>query len=190
MAFTVIYDACVLYPAPVRDLLLRIGLTGVVRARWSEEILDECFRNILEKRPDLNQAALERTRQLMCESVPDCLVSGYEDLIDAVQLPDPDDLHVLAVAIHAGAQAIVTFNLKDFPKHVLSRYGIEQKHPDDFVLETINLSPVTIAKVIDDQSGSLRTPPVSVGELLDTLRDLGLNQSVARLREVLDSPGS
>ena len=71
MAFVVIYDACVLYPAPLRDLLIRVARVGLVRARWSEEILDECFRSILEDRPDLAPSALVRTRELMNKAVPD-----------------------------------------------------------------------------------------------------------------------
>jgi hypothetical protein len=79
MAFVVVYDACVLYPAPLRDLLVRVARTGLVRARWSDAILDECFRSILENRPELNPRALERTRMLMKLAVPDCIVGGYEE---------------------------------------------------------------------------------------------------------------
>src|SRR5678809_409481 len=99
MAFVVVYDACVLYPAPLRDLLLRVARTGLVRARWSDAILDECFRSILENRPELRPEALDRTRELMKLAVPDGIVEGYEDLIAGLTLPDPDDRHVLAMAI-------------------------------------------------------------------------------------------
>ena len=115
MAFIVLYDACVLHPAPLRDLLIRIANTGVVHARWSERILDECFRSILTRRPALKPDALARTRELMNDSVSDCLVEGFENLIDDLSLPDLDDRHVLAAAIRAGAQVIVTANLRDFP---------------------------------------------------------------------------
>ena len=84
MAFVVIYDACVLYPAPLRDLLIRLAKSGIVRARWSSQILDECFRSILEQRPDLKPEALSRTRALMAEAVADCMVSGHEK-IDAIK---------------------------------------------------------------------------------------------------------
>ena len=131
MAFVVLDDACVLYPAPLRDLLVRLANTGVVRARWSAAILDECFRNILENRPELKPEALQRTRELMTRAVPDCMVTGFEQLIDGLVLPDADDRHVLAAAIRAGAQAIVTFNLDDFPAERLQPYNIEAKHPDD-----------------------------------------------------------
>ncbi len=139
MAFVVLYDACVLYPAPLRDLLLRLANTGVVRARWSAAILDECFRNVLEHRPDLKPESLQRTRELMTPAVPDRTVTGFEGLIDGLVLPDVDDRHVLAAAIRAGAQAIVTFNLDDFPAERLASYNIEAKHPDDFVIDTIDL---------------------------------------------------
>lgn len=184
MTFTVVYDACVLYPAPLRDLLVRTANTGIVRARWTEEILDECFRSILEARPDLKPDALKRTRALMCQAVPDCLVSGYEDIVDSIQLPDPDDRHVVAAAIRCGAQAIITFNLDDFPKTSLATYNIEPAHPDDFIYDNIDLAPATMAQVITEQSASLKNPPRTIAELLDTLRDLGLVQSVARLREM------
>ena len=91
MAFVVIYDACVLYPAPLRDLLVRVAQAGVVRARWTTEILDECFRSILKQRPELQPQALVRTRELMTQAVADCMVEGYEPLIAGLTLPDPDD---------------------------------------------------------------------------------------------------
>jgi predicted nucleic acid-binding protein len=125
MSFTVVYDACVLYPAPLRDLFLRVAMTSVVRARWSDDILDECFRSILAQRPDLNESALNRTRELMTQAIPDCLIDDFQELVDGLTLPDPDDRHALAAAIRAGAQAIVTFNRKDFPASALSKYGVE-----------------------------------------------------------------
>jgi hypothetical protein len=184
MAFVVLYDACVLYPAPLRDLLIRIANTGIVRARWSETILDECFRSILEQRPDLKPEALHRTRELMKKAVPDCLVRGFDALIDGLTLPDANDRHVLAAAIRAGAQAIVTFNLSDFPDEKLAPYNVEAKHPDDFVLDTVDLAPGLVTKVLSEQAGALRNPPRTVGELLDTLRSIGLVRSVAKLREL------
>jgi hypothetical protein len=174
----------VLYPAPLRDLLVRLANTGVVRARWSAAILDECFRNILEHRPDLKPESLQRTRELMMPAVPDCMVSEFEGLIDGLVLPGTDDRHVLAAAIRAGAQAIVTFNLDDFPAERLASYNIEATHPDDFVIDTIDLSPGAVAKVIAEQAGALKNPPRSIPELLDTLRDQGLVRSVVKLRDL------
>ena len=119
--FTVIYDACVLYPAPLRDLLMRLALTDLYRARWTDMIHDEWIRNVLLQRPDLKREDLERTRSLMNANVRDSLVTGFAHLIPAIELPDADDRHVVAAAIHAGANLIVTFNLKDFPAEALKR---------------------------------------------------------------------
>jgi predicted nucleic acid-binding protein len=109
VAFIVIYDACVLYPESMRDLLVRLGQTDLVQAKWTDEILDEFVENLAEKRPELKDR-LKKTRELMKEAVRDCLVTGYQKLIDGLTLPDPDDRHVLAAAIRAGAQVIVTYN--------------------------------------------------------------------------------
>lgn len=128
MAFDATYDACVLHPAGLRDLLVRLATTGMFRAHWSADILDEMVRSILRRRPDLTEAQLARTRQLMCDAVPDCLTTGYEELIDGLHLPDPDDRHVLAAAIRSGSQVTVTENLSDFPAHV-SRHTTSKPKP-------------------------------------------------------------
>ena len=131
-AFTVVYDACVLYPAPLRDFLIRLAMTGTFRARWTERIQNEWLRSVLAKRPELRET-LGRTRQLMDDAIPDCLVKGVEPIAQGLVLPDPDDVHVLAAAIRCGASVIVTLNLKDFPAQVLGQFGIEAQHPDEFV---------------------------------------------------------
>lgn len=185
MSFVVIYDACVLHPAPLRDLLIRVARTGVVRARWSETILDECFRSIHKQRPELEPARLSRTRDLMSRAVPDCLVQGYEALIEGLALPDPNDRHVLAAAIRAGAQTIVTFNLKDFPPECLAEYGVEAQHPDDFVFDLIELASGAVISAVQAQQSALKDPPQTLAQLLTTLQAAGLHQSVVRLKELL-----
>jgi hypothetical protein len=132
----------------------------------------------------LKPEALERTRALMTEAVADCIVTGFEGLIDGLTLPDADDRHVLAAAIRSGAQAIVTFNLDDFPGNMLGPYNVEAKHPDDFVLDSIDLAPGLVTKVVAEQAAALKNPPRSVAELLDILRDQRLVRSVAKLREL------
>ena len=107
MSYVVVYDACVLYPAPLRDFLMHLALTELFQARWSDAIHDEWIRNVLADRPNL-RSRLQRTRTLMDKAVPDSLVTGYEPLNEKLDLPDPDDRHVLAAAIRCGAQAIVT----------------------------------------------------------------------------------
>ncbi|MGH2705754.1 MAG: PIN domain-containing protein [Actinomycetota bacterium] len=182
MAFTALYDADVLHPPGLRDLLVRLGQTGLFRARWSEQILDEMVSSILERRPDLDASRLARTRQLMCEAIANCLVTGYEPLIEGLTLPDPDDRHVLAAAIRCSAQVIVTSNLGDFPATALERFNIEVQGPDQFVLDVVNLAPARVAAVIQQQSAALRNPPRTVDELLEDL-----SQSLPRAAAALES---
>lgn len=188
MPLVVVLDACVLHPAPVRDLLIRLALAGMVRARWTERIMEECFASIRSRRPELPAAALDRTRVLMREAIPDWEVTGFEDLIEGLQLPDPQDRHVLAAAIRASAQVIVTANLKDFPPAALAPHGIEAQHPDDFVLERLDETPLLVAQVLMEQAAALRSPPRTVEDVLAALEDAGLVRSAARIREFRGGP--
>jgi hypothetical protein len=117
--------------------------------------------------------------------VPDCLITGYEHLVAGLDLPDPDDRHVLAAAMRANAQAIVTCNLRDFPDQILARYDIEAKHPDEFVLDSLDLAPGAVVQCVTAQAGALRRPPVVLPDRLDTRRRAELVRSIARLRELL-----
>jgi predicted nucleic acid-binding protein len=182
-SFTALYDACVLYPAPLRDLLMHLAMTDLFRARWTDQIHDEWIRSVLANRPDLKRDQLERTRQLMNAHVLDCLVTGFENLIDGLMLPDPNDRHVLAAAIRAGADVIVTYNLDDFPERVLGPLGIEAQHPDVFVTHLLDLDAPAVCAAVRRQRQSLKTPPKSVDEFLDCLVQQQLIQTVARLQE-------
>jgi len=187
VSFTVVYDANILYPAPLRDLLIRVAMTDIVRAKWTHEILDEVFRNLLKNRPDLTMSKLARTREKMNGAIRDVLVEGYESLIPAVDLPDVDDRHVLAAAIHCGAQRIITHNLKDFPRDKLQPFGIEAIPPDEFILDQLDLAPGMVLRVLHEQQSSLKNPPRTLEDLLDTLANNGLMRSVAEARAMLRS---
>jgi predicted nucleic acid-binding protein len=114
MPYIVVYDANALFGNTQRDLLLRIGQQRhLVQAKWTQQILDEMTRAIRERYPNITEEKATRLQGLINDSVADCLVTGYEPLIPALELPDPDDRHVLAAAIKCGAQLIVTSD-KDF----------------------------------------------------------------------------
>ena len=174
--FTVVYDACVLYPAPLRDLLMRLALTDLYRARWSDQIHEEWINAVLRNRPDLSRAQLERTRSLMNAHVRDALVDGHQPLIPSLELPDPDDRHVLAVAIKCGADLIITFNLDDFPEPALAGYGIGACHPDLFLVDQLNLDVERVYMAMRQHRASLRNPPKTVEEYLVTLEEQGLSR--------------
>ncbi|MFC6079632.1 PIN domain-containing protein [Sphaerisporangium aureirubrum] len=182
MAFVVVYDACVLYPSTLRDLLIRVAQAGLVQAKWTDQILDEVFEAIRENRPDIQAEALQRTRTLMVKAVRDCLVTGYEPLIEGLKLPDSHDRHVLAAAIRARAQVIVTNNLRDFPADSLSSWDVEAKSADDFVLDQIHLNQKVVWACVQQIADSWKNPPGAVEDVLASLERSGLVQSVAELR--------
>jgi predicted nucleic acid-binding protein len=183
---TTLYDACVLYPAPLRDLLMWLALTDVFRARWTDAIHEEWMQSLLKDRPDLPRARVERTRDRMNAYVRDCLVTEYEDLIEALTLPDPDDRHVLAAAIRAHADVIVTYNLDDYPRDILQGYRIEAQHPDEFVSRLLDVAPSTVYWAVRQQRENLKNPPRTAEQLLETLERQRLVQTVARLRSAVN----
>lgn len=132
--------------------------------------------------PDIAWEFLERTRDLMTAHVPDCLIAGYEPLEATLDLPDPDDRHVLAAAIFCGAGTIVTYKLRDFPAEVLAPHGITAQHPDEFIEHAFDLNPALVCKAVRDLRASLRHPPQTVDELFDTFLQQGLATSVSALR--------
>lgn len=182
MSFTVIYDACVLYPAPIRDLLMEIAISDLVAAKWTEAIHDEWTRNLVANRPEL-QDRVHRIRELMNAAIPDAVVENYERLIPCLELPDPDDRHVLAAAIKSGAQIIVTSNLKDFPDEILEPYGIEALHPDEFVDHQLGLSDAVVVGCAKRIRARLRNPERSADEYLESLASAGLPVTAEKLRE-------
>ena len=177
-----VYDACVLYPAPLRDTLMSLAVTRLFRAHWTEAIHDEWIRNLLRARPDITPDQLARTRSVMNRAVPDAVVTGYEHWIETLSLPDKDDRHVLAAAVHSKARLIVTFNTKDFPAAALSPYSVETRHPDHFILQLSQKYPVQILDALKQQRLRLLHPPVSIKEFLDTLARQGLPETVDFLR--------
>ena len=175
-----------LYPAPLRDLLMHLAGTQLFRARWTEEIHGEWMRNLLQNRPDLTAEQLQRTRALMNRAAPDCLVTGHLPIVGALDLPDPDDRHVLAAAICGKAEVIVTFNEKDFPAEYLQTFGVETRHPDEFVCHLFSLDWGAVCGAVKNQRATLKKPPRSAEELLDTLEAQGLPLTVSRLRPLSD----
>ncbi len=179
--FTAFYDANVLYPAPLRDFLMHLALSGVYRARWSAQIHEEWKRNLLINRPELTREQLDRTAALMDKAVPDALVMDYEPLIEGLTLPDTDDRHVLAAAIKCNASVIVTFNLKDFPKSALEAFDIEPLHPDDFIADLWDLDQAAVLEAAQRQRASLKNPPHSARQYLDKLLQQQLPETVKLL---------
>lgn len=184
--FTVLFDADVFYRAPVRDLLLQLATKGLFRGRWTNQIHDEWIENLLKNRPSLSREQLERTRELIDSSVLGCLVTDYEELMKGITLPDPNDIHVLAAAMRAQAQVIVTYNTKDFPQVSLSKYGIEPQHPDTFLRCQMDLNLPMVLSCVKTVRARLKNPPKTAKEYLQTLFSQQLTQTVDVLRQYVN----
>jgi predicted nucleic acid-binding protein len=183
--FRVVLDACVLYPAPLRDLLLELAISGLYKAHWSPDIHEEWIRAVLRERPDLTADNLARTRLLMDQHSEDALVDGYEPLVNSLSLPDPNDRHVLAVAIRCRADAIITFNLKDFPDQALQAWGVEAIHPDDFLKYQFDLNVPKVCGAAKRIRARLTAPARSAEEYVERLRLVGLPGAAERYRSCL-----
>jgi PIN domain len=180
----VMLDASVCYPAPLRDLLMWFARVGLCEPRWSEMVHEEWIRNLLEDRPDLSPGQLAYTKSQMNKAAPMATVTGFEALIPSLNLPDLDDRHVLAAAIHGQAQFLVTHNLRHFPREALAEFGIEPIHPDDFVLNCYEDQPMLVRAALRGQRELMRKSPATQEELMETFRRQRLLRFEARLREM------
>ena len=183
---TVFLDASVLYPASIRNLLLYIAGARLYRPLWSAKVHEEWITALLRNRPDLKRQQLDRTRALMEAHVINAEVTGYEPLIDTLTLPDPDDRHVLAAAIHGGASVIVTVNLRDFPSEALVPHRLIAQHPDAFVLTLLAADPDAVLAVMREHRLSLVKPPKTATDYIATLELHHMTATVAALRAVIE----
>jgi predicted nucleic acid-binding protein len=185
MKYIVLYDACVLYPFGLRDILIELAMPhyGLFQAKWTERIESEWLENLINDRNDIDPVKQQRVAQRMRNAVPDCIVNNYEKLEAGLVLPDPNDCHVLAAAIKCKAQAIVTYNLKDFPADVLREFDIEAIHPDVFLINQFDLSDARVLDAIKTIRARLNNPPRTAIEYLGRLAVNGLTAFSQRLSE-------
>jgi PIN domain-containing protein len=182
LLLTAFLDANALYPAELRNLLMRLALAEAYRPLWSDRVQKEWTEALARDRADLPREKIERVRALMERHIPRATVEGYEVLVGRLALPDDGDRHVLAAAIKGDAEILVTANLKHFPAPALAPHGIEALHPDEFVLRLIERVPARVLAAARDHRQSLKNPPKSVEEYLAALERVGLVGTVAALR--------
>lgn len=175
-----VLDANVIYPAFLRDVLLRLAASDLYLPHWTARIHDEWIRNVLLNRPHLSAAALERTRANMDAHFSGALVVEFEDLERYFGGVHPGDQHVAAAALKAGADRIITHNLKHFRANALQPYGITAQHPDDFVCELILADAVTARGTLQRHRAGLNQPPYTPAEYTEAFVRAGLPKA-ARL---------
>ena len=164
--FSVVLDACVLWPNSLRDTLLRLAETPrLYTPQWTDRIWEEVLQNLSARR-GLNSRQMDHLLSQVKKHFPEAFVTGYEPLVDLMS-NDPKDRHVLAAAVRGDAQVIVTFNLKDFPPIALSHWGIEAQHPDDFLLYQYDLNPTVVISKLHEQAANIGR---TLAALLKTLQ--------------------
>lgn len=175
-------DACVLYPARLRDLLLSLAAAELFEPKWSEIIQEEWIASLLANRADLTRAQLQAAHDAMNQAFPDASVRGFEPLIPALDLPDIDDRHVLAAAIQARADFVVTINLKDFPAPALIPHGLEAIHPDHFIDLLFDLDEDEAFAALGKMRSRLRAPSMTPKEFVESVENVGLVLTASRIR--------
>ena len=180
-----VLDACVIYPPALRDVLMWLAAVIAYEPRWTEQIHHEWMRNVLMDRPDVTLAQLERTRRLMDQVNPKCLVTGYEARIPGLQLPDANDRHVLAAAIETGADVIVTFNLSDFPLDALDPFSVRALPPDAFMGAMFRENKPRFLRGLRQHRASLVNPAKSAELYVESLLSHGCHRTALLVRSHL-----
>jgi predicted nucleic acid-binding protein len=169
MPFAAVLDASVLYPLPLRDTLLRIAETELYDAHWSERILDEVARNLVEDGRATEQQARRMTDAMTAAFDGAAVPQHAVDRLEPAMTNDEKDRHVLATAVVSDAQAVVTLNLDDFPVEACEPFAIEPLHPDLFLLDLYHRAPQEVFEAVERQAAALSRPPMTPTELFDRL---------------------
>lgn len=165
---------------------MELAASGVVVARWTADIHNEWIEALMRQQPSRSRAALERTRNLMDAATHESVVEGYAYLIPDLQLPDDNDRHVLAAAIVGGCRTIVTQNIKDFPKEILTPYGITAETPDRMLCEILVERPASFVRAVTRVRERLKNPPMTQAQHLQVLERQNLPMTLALLKEIAE----
>jgi predicted nucleic acid-binding protein len=185
--YTALLDANVLVPYTLTDILLRLSEAGFFRPLWSTEVLAETERTLAHLYPDVDSSRFHDRLAAMDLFFTDATVTGWESLLDSIELPDPDDRHVVAAAVVGGADAIITANLTDFPDSTLAAFDIVAVHPDTFLLDQWDLDPTLAAQILRDTAAARQRPEVTVADVLDQLSRSGTPRFSAQAAAELHS---
>lgn len=184
----VVYDACVLYPFSLRNVLMQVAADRLVRAHWTDEIHDEWIRNLLRSKAPVTKDRLERTRDLMQQALPDASVSGYEHHIESILMPDANDRHVVAAAIEVGAEGIVTVD-RHFNGVDMMHYNLRKITPDKLLTQLFEQDHALLFESIARARANLSNSRLEAREFVNQLHGTGtlgdfcdvLNQNLDRL---------
>jgi PIN domain len=178
-----VFDACILYPFHLRNIVVQAAVDRLVEARWTDAIHDEWIRNLAAGAPAIPIERLQTTRRLMDEALPTAMVNEYEHHIPALDLPDPNDRHVVAAGIAAGASVILTWNLRHFPAKELKKFGLRKETPDAFLSGLYDEVPDLMIGSLANARRNLTKTRVSALNFIDLLRNQQLAELAKRLQK-------
>jgi hypothetical protein len=181
-AAVAVFDACILYPFHLRNIFVQAAVDRLVHARWTDEIHDEWIRNLAAGPRAIPKARLQHTRQLVNDALPMAMVTGYEHHVAAVNLPDPDDRHVVAAGIAAGATLILTWNLRHFPAQELKKFGLTRETPDEFLSRLYDEVPELVVGSLANARRNLTETDVSASGFIGILDRQRLVQLAMRVQ--------
>lgn len=181
--FTCVLDTNVIYPIDIRDLLFWFASYDLFTPKWSKHIFDE-WESVMTRKK-IPSIEIKKRISKAQRAFPDALVKNYESLVDSLILPDQKDRHVLAAAIKTNANVIVTNNIKDFPKDYLSSFGLTAKTADDFLTDTIYLNNELAIEAFRAMVLNRTNPNLDEFDVLDRLRNNGLQESANYLHALL-----
>jgi hypothetical protein len=177
----VVFDACVLYPFHLRNIVVQAAVDRLVHARWSDEIHDEWTEALAADFPAIPVRRLAITRKLMNDALPQAMVRDYRTHIDSIGLPDPKDRHVVAAAIAAGASVVLTWNLRDFPTKELAKHGLVRQTPDVFLADLYNKAPDLVLASLANARRNLRKSRLDAADFIGVVKKQGLGRLAAKI---------
>jgi hypothetical protein len=180
-----VFDACILYPFHLRNVVIQTAVDRLVEARWTDAIHAEWIRSLSANAPTIPCGRLHVTRQLMNDAVPTALVTSYQAHIQAVSLPDPDDRHIVAAGIAGGASIILTWNLRHFPAEELKKHGLRRQSPDTFLAALYDEVPNLTVNSLASARHNLSRTRVSASDFIEILQNQKLVQLARRLQRHL-----
>ncbi|MDR3203041.1 MAG: PIN domain-containing protein [Bifidobacteriaceae bacterium] len=179
--FAAFLDANVLVPVTLTDTMLRAAEMGLFRPIWSETVLAEVRAAVARVDPQLAPSRIESRFRAMRPAFPEATARGWEPLVNQISLPDASDRHVAAAWL-AGADAIVTNNLRDFPETALEPFGLHAVDADTFLRDMLDLAPEAMIHAIKQQAADTAKPPLSTDDVLIALGRAGAREFVSALR--------
>jgi len=182
VSFPALFDTNVLYGALLNDFILELADRGLYRPLWSEDILDELRKNLVKAGE--GAALVDKRISTMRTYFPDAMVDGYDSLIPTMTC-DSKDRHVLAAAVRGGAEVLVTFNIKDFPDESTAPFDVEVVHPDDFLLDQLDLYHAPTLRALVELVAAYDSPAMTVDDYLFALTRAGVPKFADAVRTKL-----